>query len=246
VRSGATDVTSSQPPLSPQHAYFQRIEREFIGLRGAPMLLTPKDWQVIARWYEAGVPLGLVVQTIAELFEKRKESGKSSRISSISYCAGAVERAWLAAQEMLLYPSTASRPPSSDQPGGPTQTEALESEAWQASAEQRLALLTQSLPESLPRVAEWRERVLECGQAEDLAAAEEQLIAVERELLEKSLAVLSTAERERIELEVARATSRLRSLIPAGELRLAEGSVRRQVLREQLALPRLSLFPAVY
>ena len=41
-------------------AYFQAIEETFVRLRGAPLLLSPADWQVARRWHRDGVPLPLV------------------------------------------------------------------------------------------------------------------------------------------------------------------------------------------
>ena len=44
-------------------------------LRGAPLLLSPADFQVAARWQRDGVPLGLVLATLEEVFAKRRERG---------------------------------------------------------------------------------------------------------------------------------------------------------------------------
>src|SRR5258706_1067640 len=84
----------------PDHAYFQAVEDIFVELRGAPLLLSPADWQVARRWHQEGVPLDLVRRTLAEVFAKRKERGAKGKISSLRYCAPAVEAAWAEIQEL--------------------------------------------------------------------------------------------------------------------------------------------------
>src|SRR4051812_10632108 len=75
-------------------AYFRAIEDVFVRLRGAPLLLSPADFQVASRWRQAGVPLALVEATLEEVFTRRRERGAKSRINSLRYCAPAVESAW--------------------------------------------------------------------------------------------------------------------------------------------------------
>src|SRR3954453_9095106 len=77
----------------PPHSYFQAIEEIFVELRGAPLLLSPADWQVARRWQREGIPLDLVRSTLEEVFAKRKERGAKGRISSLRYCAPAPEPA---------------------------------------------------------------------------------------------------------------------------------------------------------
>ena len=81
-------------------AYFQAVEEIFVELRGAPLLLSPTDWQVARRWHREGVPLALVKRTLEEVFAKRKERGAQGKISSLRYCAPAVEAAWADLREI--------------------------------------------------------------------------------------------------------------------------------------------------
>ena len=87
-------VTGEAAAEVSDHAYFQAIEEKFVELRGAPLLLSPADWQVASRWHREGVPLELVTRTLEELFARRKERGAKGRISSLRYCVPAVEAAW--------------------------------------------------------------------------------------------------------------------------------------------------------
>src|SRR3954449_609946 len=112
------------------HAYFQAVEEIFVQLRGAPLLLSPVDWQVARRWHQEGVPLDLVRSTLEEVFAKRKERGAKGRISSLRYCAPAVEAAWADLRELMAPGDRAAAP------------------AFEVTP--RLVALAASLPPSLP------------------------------------------------------------------------------------------------
>ncbi len=76
------------------HAYFQDLEAAFIRLRGAPLLLSPADWQVAKRWRREGVPLELVVRVMERVFERQAEPDKKAGIRSLRYFRSAVAGAW--------------------------------------------------------------------------------------------------------------------------------------------------------
>src|SRR5436305_4453642 len=118
----------------PPHAYFQAIEEIFVALRGAPLLLSPADWQVARRWHQEGVPLDLVRSTLEEVFAKRKERGAKGKISSLRYCAPAVEAAWADLRELT---APGHRVPAPDFAGAP-----------------RLAALAAALPTAFSALAE--------------------------------------------------------------------------------------------
>ena len=76
------------------HAYFRAIEDHFIRLRGAPLLLSPADWQIAREWHREGIPLDLVLGALDEVFERRAERGSERPIQSLRYCSSAVAAAW--------------------------------------------------------------------------------------------------------------------------------------------------------
>lgn len=270
--------------LSSQHAYFQRIETAFIRLRGAPLLLSPKDWKIITAWHEAGIPLELVLGCLRDVFATRAERGTSSKVNSISYCVPAVEKAWAEARELQLFAPDRSSPTAAPAPEAlevpPEVPSAVPSEVPSgvpgdsvggvaepmpererqdqggqdpgegAGLQKRLRSLAEALPaelrEVLPDLESWRSRVLACGQAASGSAAEDALCEVEKALLREVHAKLDGATRREIEEEVEAATRGLREQVGDADLERARGSVRRQVMRRRLGLPRLSLFPAVY
>jgi hypothetical protein len=68
--------------------YYRAIEAEFVRRRGAPLLLSPRDWSLIGEWRATGIPLRIVLQGIANVFdafERRRHAG-GRRVNSLSYC----------------------------------------------------------------------------------------------------------------------------------------------------------------
>jgi len=81
--------------------YFSDIEDVFIYLRGAPLMLSPLDWELIQQWKDLGVPLQVVLRAIEDVFEKHKARKNRRPIRSLSYCKSEVEAEyaeWLAAR----------------------------------------------------------------------------------------------------------------------------------------------------
>jgi hypothetical protein len=213
-----------------ERAYFQAIEEIFVRLRGAPLLLSPADWHVARRWHREGVPLDLVEGALAEVFARRKERGATGRISSLRYCAPAVEVAWAHLRE-LTAPGERERAPAA--------TAGLDIPA-------RLAALAAALPEELPERAAWTARITALSGPSPATPAtpaiEEGLAALDRELLDTALAGLSGRTEKAIEAAVATTLAALAGRLPEDELARSRDSLRRQIARERLGLPVLSLF----
>src|SRR3954452_12955212 len=150
----------------PDHAYFQAVEEIFVELRGSPLLLSPADWQVARRWHQEGVPLGLVRSTLEEVFAKRKERGAKGKISSLRYCAPAVEAAWADLRELTA-------------PGHRVEAPAF-------AAAPRLAALAASLPADF---SSFSERV--AALTGDPQEIEERLSGLDREMLDRAEGLLS-------------------------------------------------------
>lgn len=206
--------------MDDDHAYFQAVEEIFVRLRGAPLLLSPADWQVARRWHREGIPLDLVRRALEEVFEKRKERGAKGKISSLRYCAPAVEAAWSETRELVA-------------PG-----ERLEAPPFDPSA--RLHNLAAALPADLPGRDGFAARIIALsGDPQDI---EERLAALDRELLKATETSLDGDGRAEVDAAVEKTLASLRGRLPAGELESSRERLTWQVLRQRLALPVLSLF----
>lgn len=214
--AGPSELTAT----APESAYFGAIEDAFVRLRGAPLLLSPADYQVAARWHRAGVPLGLVVATLEEVFAKRRERGAKGRINSLRYCAPAVDAAWGEVQELQ---------------GPPRRTVAPE-----GPLSERLSVLAARLPATLTGREVWEARLLALSGPPE--AVEETLRGLDEELLASADSELDPATRARLDREVEQILDGLRDRFPDEELVALRGQLRRQRLRRLSGLPVLTLF----
>ncbi len=200
----------------PPHAYFQAVEEIFVALRGAPLLLSPADWQVARRWHREGVPLDLVRSTLEEVFAKRKERGAKGRISSLRYCAPAVEAAWADLRELTAPAHRAEAPAFEVVP--------------------RLAALAASLPDRETLAAHIT------SLSGDPQEVEERLAVLDRQMLDQAWEGLDGEARSEVEAAVEKTLASLGGRLPAGELANSRERLVRQTLRRKLGLPVLSLF----
>lgn len=219
--------------------YFQTIEELFIDLRGAPLLLSPADWQVAKKWHAEGIPLATVEEAVREVFARRDERRDGDRINSLRYCRSAVEKAWHDLQEI--------RGPGLHAMSVSTTGESLGSDASADASPSSTAIslvdglrrLADSLPSRLPDRENWQSRLL--GLTGDVDALEKELRRLDPQLLEELERVLSSEERQRLNEEVERALDRVRSRFAATELDELRGRLLRQRIRQEFGVPMLSL-----
>jgi hypothetical protein len=213
-------MSGTAEPSAPEdsdHAYFQAIEEIFVELRGAPLLLSPADWQVARRWHRDGVPVALVKSTLEEVFAKRKERGAKGKISSLRYCAPAVEAAWADLRELTV-------------PGHRVEAPDFETAP-------RLAALAAALPKAF---ASFAERV--AALAGEPQEVEERLSGLDREMLDHAEQAADGELRAEVQASVEKTLAMLGGRLPAGELESSRERLVRQTLRRKLGLPVLSLF----
>jgi len=213
-------MSETADEIDPDHAYFQAVEEIFVELRGAPLLLSPADWQVARRWHQEGVPLDLVRRSLAEVFANRKERGAKGKISSLRYCAPAVEAAWADLKEL-------------NAPGLRTAAPGFE-------VAPRLASLAAALPSSFAGHETLAARVN--AMTGDPQEVEDRLAALDREMLDTAANSLTEDGRTEIDAAVEKTLALLRGRLPADEIELSRERLFRQTLRRRLGLPVLSLF----
>jgi len=212
---------STDDPAEP-HPYFEAVEEIFVGLRGAPLLLSPADWQVARRWHEDGVPIELVRGALEEVFARRRERGTKGKISSLRYCAPAVEAAWQVHRDLAA-------------PG-------LRDEADAFDVAARLRALAAAVPPSLAEQAVWTVRIAALAALDDPPAIEERLAALDRELLAQAAAELPGAERDEVAAEVERVLAGLADRLSPEERAESRARLTAQAVRQRSHLPLLSLF----
>ena len=85
---------SPEPQVSEdERRYFRAIEERFCFLRGSHLLLSPRDWALIASWWSSGVPLPIVLESLEEVFAARRVQGPDLRpVNSLAYVRSEVEQ----------------------------------------------------------------------------------------------------------------------------------------------------------
>lgn len=223
----ATDGTD---PLS-DHEYFQAIEEVFVRLRGAPLLLPPKDWQTARTWHREGIPLDLVLRTLEELFERRRERGEEDKVLYLRYCDRAVRSAWKEARELTAAAAARRAPGVGEEVGGGLDVDA------------RLDALATSLPDDLPERTELAAAVRALGgSAADDRRVEEELAALDRRTVERLIEGLDPERRKELDREVEEAVRGMAARLPREEAERARGRLLDQKVRRLFGLPTLSLF----
>jgi hypothetical protein len=209
-----------EPDDGEDHAYFKALEEIFLQLRGSPLTLSPADWRVAQRWHRQGVPLEVVRRAMEAVFEKRRERGAKRKIASLRYMAHAVEAMWAELRELAA--------PGARDEGG------------EVDLAPRLGALAAALPADLSGREELAARVT--ALAGDSEEVERALAALDRELLERAERELGGELREEVEAAVERTLGALAGRLEPQDLEGARTRLARQVLRQRLGLPVLSLF----
>lgn len=212
-------MTDRSLPVSPAHRYFRTIEECFLVWRGSPLTLGSGDWQLARAWFEQGVPIQMVVDTLEDLFERRDEEGKE-KVASLRYFRSAIERAWSERQEMLA------------------PAEELETPDIDVGA--RLAALARALPADLPQRRSWEERLLSLAGAPEVVEAA--LLSLDQELRLALQQALPERQRLALETTVQASCDKLAGRLPKEELERAAQRLTEQHLRRHWRLPMLSLF----
>lgn len=78
-------------PAPPEEVFTQAIEERFRLRRRTPLTLSPADFELAGRWWQQGIPLWIVIESIDELFRKKESSGDPGRVRRLSWCGRAVE-----------------------------------------------------------------------------------------------------------------------------------------------------------
>lgn len=194
--------------------YFLEIEAHFARRRNTPFILSAKDWTLMQKWKEEGVPLPVVIEAIDSVFEKNEASGRRKVINSLSYCRHAVKEMWKDRKELQVG-ARAETPEAAPEELLNRLADALGS--WPAFADAVRALVRER---SVPKI-------------------EERLIEIEHELIDSILNAMPDPEGFR--RDVLAALGDTSKLDEKTRKRTEEANLRR-VVRAKFGIPRLTLF----
>lgn len=97
-----------------RRAYARRIERALQEARGSPVVLSPRDWALLSDWYDRGVPLAIVLESLDSLTSESSRAGDRLTRRGLASVSRAVDAAWQTVLEgMRTGPTMAPDEPAS-------------------------------------------------------------------------------------------------------------------------------------
>ncbi len=237
--------------------YFTEIEDAFIRRRAKHLLLSPLDWALIESWKEMDVPLHVALRGIEKAFDSWESKPRKRSIKSLLYCQEEVEAQFAEWRESRV--------------GATDELNAAENGANQETDSEPLPFSRAAILEHLKRsrsnlleVCSIRKRVGEDDLSDALERAaiilseleldfvkaasphpqklEQSLSGLERMLSDAIRLVVGSEQIAAIELEVKEQLKPYRKQMESAVYQQTFDNLLLKRLREQFAVPRLSLF----
>jgi hypothetical protein len=226
--------------------YFTEIEDAFVRRRGKHLFLSPLDWALMETWKQQEIPLHIVLRGIERSFDSYESRPRKRSVKTLLYCQEEVEaqyEEWLEARV-----------------GTPEQTDGAETDKTPFSAaainehlqccHSELVRLSQSrkeddLAEAFARAAGLLQEIrddLAANSVLDTRRLEDSLTGLERMLNDAMLLVITAAELDALKSGIKDQLKPYRSQMEAAVYNQTFDNLLLKRLREQFALPRLSLF----
>ncbi len=238
--------------------YFTEVEDAFIRRRGKHLLVSSIDWALIETWKEQGVPLHIALRGIEKAFDSWEAKPRKRSVKSLLYCQEEVEAQyaeWLesrvgagAEHNTEGYAGTDGR---SEDEGLPFPRQAIVEHLQRARTallktfQQRQRAGADDLSDALTRAAnllEELERDFNQSTRADAQKLEVSLTGLERMLSESIRSVIPTEQLNAATSKVKEQLRPYRSHMDKAVYKQTVDNLLQKRLREQFAVPRLSLF----
>src|SRR5262245_24268285 len=230
--------------------YFTEIEDAFVRRRGKHLFLSPMDWALMETWKQQGVPLHIVLRGIERSFDSFEARPRKRTVKSLLYCQEEVEAQYAEWLEARVGASS-SADGDADLNKTPFSFEAIVEHLQRTRsalvqlAETRRQNQEDDLSEAMTRAAALLAEIetdLSSGAQLDTRKLEDSLTGLERLLNDSMLAVASAGELEGQKAAVKDQLKPDRSQMETAVYNQTFNSLLLKRLREQFAVPRLSLF----
>ncbi|HEY6122467.1 MAG TPA: hypothetical protein VIV66_21105 [Pyrinomonadaceae bacterium] len=236
--------------------YFTEIEDAFVRRRGKHLLLSPLDWALIETWKQIGVPLHVVLRGIERSFDSWEARPRKRSVKSLLYCQEEVEAQyaeWLEArvgqtEKADEIPITASEPRDDSlifSRGAVVEYLEHGRVALCDAAERRKISGEDELSEALERAAlilESLTKDFSSSASPDTRRLEDSLTGLERMISDALDSVVSSAHQKSIEAEIVDQLRPYKTHMDKTMYQRTLDNLMIKRLREQFAVPRLSLF----
>jgi len=231
--------------------YFTEIEDAFVRRRGKHLFLSPMDWALMETWKEQGIPLHLVLRGVERSFDSYESKPRKRSVKSLLYCQEEVEAQYAEWLEARVGANPASNGEVKEDENAPFSSTAVSEhlrrsrESLSHLAEARTRLSPDELSEALTRASlliESIENDFVTGATTDTRKVEDSLTGLERMINQVLLSAGATPELETAKKEIAAQLKPYKSQMEPVVYEQTFENLLLKRLREQLSIPRLSLF----
>jgi len=229
--------------------YFTEIEDAFVRRRGKHLFLSPMDWALMETWNQQGIPLHIVLRGVEKSFDSYESRPRKRTVKSLLYCQEEVEAQYAEWVEARVGASSSGNNSEPDSEKTPFSFAAISEHLKRCRS--ALADLARSrnkdddLSETLSRAAALLgdiEKDFLSDAAFDTRKLEDSLTGLERMLNDSILAVVNTKALDELTQEVKDQLKPYRTQMEAAAYKQTFDNLLLKRLREQFAVPRLSLF----
>jgi hypothetical protein len=225
--------------------YFTEIEDAFVRRRGKHLFLSPMDWALMETWKQQGIPLHIVLRGVEKSFDSFEARPRKRTVKSLLYCQEEVEAQfgeWVEARV-----GSSDQVPETDPDKTPFSLPAITEHLkhCRSSLSQLAASRSEDdLSEALERAATLLsdiERDLNAATL-DTRRLEDSLTGLERMLNDAMLSVVNADALAQLKKEVTDQLKPYRGQMETAVYKQTFDNLLLKRLREQFAIPRLSLF----
>ena len=229
--------------------YFTEIEDAFVRRRGKHLFLSPMDWALMETWKEQGIPLHIVLRGVEKSFDSFESRPRRRTVKSLLYCQEEVEAQFAEWLEARVGSAPQSEVVETDEDKTPFSFAGI-SEHLKRCRISLLELLTRQqrqddFSEALARTIALLGEIeadFVSGATVDTRKLEDSLTGLERMLNDSMLSVVNATALTELKIEVKNQLKPYRSQMETAVYNQTFNNLLLKRLREQFAVPRLSMF----
>jgi len=229
--------------------YFTEIEDAFVRRRGKHLFLSPMDWALMETWKQQGIPLHIVLRGVEKSFDSYEAKPRKRTVKTLLYCQEEVEAQfaeWVESHVGAAVDSPESQTESDKTPFSfAAITEHLERSRNALSELAKSRTQEDDLSEALTRAVALLvdiEKDFASSTTLDTRKLEDSLTGLERMLNDSMLSVAGASTLDEFKKGVKDQLKPYRTQMDAAAYKQTFDNLLLKRLREQYAMPRLSLF----
>ena len=234
--------------------YYTEIEDAFVRRRGKHLFLSPMDWALMETWKERGIPLYIVLRGVEKSFDSYEAKPRKRSVKSLLYCQEEVEAQyaeWMESRVGASASNNETQAADNEVAKLPFSASAIDEHlkrgqlALTDAANARRGNREDDLSEALSRAAALLEEIkidFSVSASPDARKLEDSLTGLERMLDDAILSVIVNEQLDSYKKEVKDQLKPYRSHMEKPVYDQTLNNLLLKRLREQFAVPRLSLF----